>query len=372
MNLIINSIQEHQWIIQIFFTILLTAVIHAVSKKALQKLVSRGEQTKIIYDEALFKSCPGPMAFIVWLFGISMALGSLTTLNVEFRLFDYIPQIKQLGTIFALTWAIINFIKNTESLYLEKAALEKTEVDKTLVNAAVQLLRVSVVITAILTTMQILGLPVSGLLAFGGIGGAGVAFASKDLLANFFGSLVIYMDRPFKIGDWIRSPDKNIEGTVEYIGWRVTRIRTFDKRPLYVPNGVFLTISVENPSRMSNRRIKTEVGVRYEDANKMDAITNGIKAMLMEHPEIAQDQTMIVNLVAFGPSSLNILIYTFTRTTNWVKFQNVQHDVFLKVIDVIKQHGAECAFPTRTLHVENVSMPNSPSFAKPVAAHTAN
>lgn len=369
MNTMLHSVQNQLWIIQLFFTILLTAVVHAISKKVLQKLISRAEKTAIIYDEAFFKSCRGPLSFIIWLFGLCLALGSLTTLNVEFRLFDYIPQIKQLGTIFALTWTIINFIKITESLYLEKSSREKREVDKTLVNATVQLLKVSVIITAALTTMQILGLPVSGLLAFGGIGGAGVAFASKDLLANFFGSLVIYMDRPFKIGDWVRSPDKDIEGTVEYIGWRVTRIRTFDKRPLYVPNGVFLTISVENPSRMSNRRIKTNVGVRYEDADKMDSITNGIKSMLMEHPEIAQDQTMIVNLVAFGPSSLDIMIYTFTRTTNWVKFQEIQHDVFLNVIEVIRQHGAECAFPTQTLHVENFPPVHS-SFAKQSVAHS--
>ena len=103
--------------------------------------------------------------------------------------------------------------------------------------------------------MQALGYSISGVLAFGGIGGIAVGFAAKDLLANFFGGLMIYLDRPFSVGDWIRSPDKNIEGTVEEIGWRLTRIRTFDKRPLYVPNSTFTQISVENPSRMLNRRI---------------------------------------------------------------------------------------------------------------------
>lgn len=348
-----TALQNHFWIVQIFFTILATAVLHAVSKRLLQRLIDKAEQTRIIYDEALLKAARGSSAFLIWLIGLCVAANSLTTLNMEIRLFEYLPQIKKLGIILALTWGIISFIKNVEILYLNKALREGKEVDKTLVNAATQLLRVSVIITAILTIMQILGLPISGLLAFGGIGGAGVAFASKDLLANFFGSLVIYMDRPFKIGDWIRSPDKNIEGTVEYIGWRVTRIRTFDKRPLYVPNGVFLTISVENPSRMTNRRIKTHIGIRYEDADKMDAITIAIKSMLMEHPEIAQNQTMIVNFAEFGPSSLNILVYTFTRTTNWIKFQSVQHDVFLKILAIISDHGAECAFPTQTLHIEH-------------------
>lgn len=199
--------------------------------------------------------------------------------------------------------------------------------------------------------MQMLEVDTKPLIAFGSVGAAGIAFASKDLLGNFFGGLMIYLDRPFSIGDWVRSPDKNIEGTVEYIGWRTTRIRTFDKRPLYVPNGLFLVISVENPSRMLNRRIKTNIGLRYQDATKVGPIINDVEAMLRAHDEIDTNQTLIVNLVEFGPSSLNFMVYTFTKTTNWVKFQAVQQDVFLKIIEIIEQHGAECAFPTQTVHI---------------------
>lgn len=351
MNSVNSFVHTHLWVIQIFFIILATAFFHTVSKRILKHLTCKAERTRIIYDEAFLKAIQGPGAFLIWLLGLCVAANRLTTLNVEIRLFEFLPQIKNLGIIFALTLGVMSFIKNVEVLFLSKALKEEKEIDKTLVNAVTQLLRTSVIITALLTIMQVLGLPISGLLAFGGIGGAGVAFASKDLLANFFGSLVIYLDRPFKIGDWIRSPDKNIEGTVEYIGWRVTRILTFDKRPLYVPNGSFLTISVENPSRMTNRRIKTNLGIRYEDADKVDAITNAIRSMLMKHPEIDQNQTMIVNFSEFGPSSLNILVYTFTKTTNWIKFQTVQHDVFLKILSIISDNKAQCAFPTQTLHI---------------------
>ena len=114
--------------------------------------------------------------------------------------------------------------------------------------------------------LQSLGVSVSGLLAFGGIGGIAVGFAARDLLANFLGGLSIYLDRPFTVGDWIRSPDREIEGTVEEIGWRMTRIRTFDQRPLYVPNSIFASVALENPSRMNNRRIYETLGIRYEDA----------------------------------------------------------------------------------------------------------
>jgi len=159
------------------------------------------------------------------------------------------------------------------------------------------------------------------------------------------------MDRPFKVGDWIRSPDKEIEGTVEEIGWRLTRIRTFDKRPLYVPNSTFANIAVENPSRMTNRRIYENIGIRYDDAAQAGAIVAGIKAMLEQHADIDHTQTLIVNLNHFGPSSLDILVYTFTKTTVWVDYHEIKQDVLLKIMDVITAHGAEVAFPTQTLHL---------------------
>ncbi|WP_258868179.1 mechanosensitive ion channel family protein [Alkalilimnicola ehrlichii] len=129
-----------------------------------------------------------------------------------------------------------------------------------------------VIVIAGLVVLQTLGISIAGVLAFGGVGGIAVGFAARDLLANFFGGLTVYLDRPFSVGDWIRSPDREIEGTVERIGWRQTRIRTFDLRPLYVPNSTFNSIALENPSRMSNRRIFETIGIRYNDADKMATI----------------------------------------------------------------------------------------------------
>jgi MscS family membrane protein len=165
---------------------------------------------------------------------------------------------------------------------------------------------------------------------------------------------MIYMDRPFKVGDWIRSNDRDIEGTVEQIGWRLTRIRTFDKRPLYVPNSVFTTIAVENPSRMTNRRIYETVGIRYCDSDKMEVIVNDVKQMLKDHPEIETNATMIVNLVKFEASSIDFFVYTFTKTTDWVFFHEIKQDVMLKIMNIIASHNAETAFPTSTLHVESL------------------
>ena len=162
---------------------------------------------------------------------------------------------------------------------------------------------------------------------------------------------MIYLDRPFSVGEWIRSPDKEIEGTVEDIGWRLTRIRTFDKRPLYIPNSVFASISVENPSRMSNRRIYETVGIRYQDISSMDAIVKQVTAMLMAHPEIDTTQTMIVNFNKFSASSVDFFVYTFTKTTNWIDFHEIKQDVLLRVAEIVAANSAEMAFPTSTLHI---------------------
>ena len=171
---------------------------------------------------------------------------------------------------------------------------------------------------------------------------------------------MIYMDRPFKVGDRIRSPDREIQGTVEYIGWRLTRIRTFDKRPLYVPNSVFTTVSIENPSRMTNRRIKETFGVRYQDASKVAAITSGITKMLKTNKDIDTSHACFVNLITYGPSSLDILVYTFTKTAQWIPYQAIKEQVMLSILEIVEKHGAEMAFPTRTLEIpDNIAVAGS-------------
>lgn len=222
--------------------------------------------------------------------------------------------------------------------------------------AIAKVARLFFITVGILTVMQAFGLSLSGLLTFGGVGGLIVGLAAKDLLSNFFGGLMIYFDRPFKVGDWIRSPDRQIEGTIERIGWRMTIIRTFDKRPLYVPNSVFSNIVVENPSRMLNRRIYEKIGLRYDDAEKMPQIITAVKEMLKNHKDIDARQTLIVNFDTFGPSSLHFFIYTFTKTVNWVRYHEVKQDVLLQVINIIKEHEADIAFPTQTLKLDPVQM----------------
>lgn len=303
------------------------------------------------WDDVVVTALARPLRVVLWVVVGYIAL-DIYTVGEGWQ--DYLVTMYDTLLVVLLAWFLHRLIGGAEQELLSTHYGDSGSTDKATVRAVAQLLRVAMWVIAGLMVLQSVGVSISGLLAFGGIGGIAVGFAAKDLLANFFGGLSIYLDRPFTTGDWIRSPDKQIEGTVEDIGWRLTRIRTFDQRPLYVPNAIFSQIAVENPSRMHNRRIYETIGIRYQDADKMGTIVQQVKAMLQAHEDLDLSRTLIVNFVAFGPSSLDFFIYTFTKTTVWVEFHEIKQDVLLKTLEIIHANGADVAFPTQTLHVEQV------------------
>lgn len=341
--------EAYLWMVEIFLIVFLALILGFLANKLINFIEVHTARTANVWDDALIEACRRPVVWAIWILGVNMA-AAVAARVAESEWYNLVAPVNRVAIIFLGALFLVNLIKRVERNLVHPEYMAEP-MDETTVKAMGKLLRASVIITAVLIAMQAFGYSISGVLAFGGIGGLAVGFAAKDLLANFFGGLMIYLDRPFKVGDWVRSPDKEIEGTVEDIGWRLTRIRTFDKRPLYIPNAVFNSISVENPSRMHNRRIYETIGIRYDDIDKMAAIVADVKAMLSSHPEIDQQQTMIVNFVSFGASSINFFIYTFTKTTQWVLFHEIKQDVLLKVSDIIAGYGAEIAFPTSTIHV---------------------
>ena len=340
-------------VVWVFLVVLVTLTANFIARRLLLQLEKQTEKTRTVWDDALVRSVRRPLAWLIWVLGIAWA-AEIVAAGTDSTLATMISPARFVAVVFLLAYFLYRFISEAEQAFI------RTGADITTANAIGKLLRISVIITAILTVLQTLGVSISGVLAFGGIGGIAVGFAAKDLLANFFGGLMIYLDRPFKVGDWIRSPDREIEGTVEKIGWRLTIIRTFDQRPLYVPNSVFATISLENPSRMHNRRIYETIGIRYADAAHVQAIVNDVQTMLSAHPDIATEKTLIVNFNSFGPSSLDFFVYTFTRTTNWVEYHGIKERVLLKIFEIIEGYGAEIAFPTQTLHLEKPAPQSEP------------
>lgn len=225
--------------------------------------------------------------------------------------------------------------------------------DPTTARLIARVLKLSIFLVLVLLFGEHFGIGLSGLMAFGGIGGIAIGVAGKDVLSNLFSGVMLFFDRPFSIGDWISSPDRQIEGTVKEIGWRQTKIMTFDHRPLYVPNSAFSTISVENPGRMTNRRINTTIGLRYEDAAKIADIVEDIRTMIKNDEKIDHRQTTLVFFNGFGDSALEIMIYCFTKTTVWADWLAAQQEIYLKIIDIVHARGADFAFPSETLYIQS-------------------
>ena len=313
-------------------------------------------KTPFHWDDLTLHALKTPISTLIWCWPATISLGFLLQNHMDSTL-NWLSTLKLILVIGIFVWIAVRLINNVEEF-----VLAKNNRDETTVQAIAKVARLFFIVIGTLTVMQAFGLSLSGLLTLGGVGGLIVGLAAKDLLSNFFGGLMIYFDRPFKVGDWIRSPDRQIEGTVERIGWRMTSIRTFDLRPIYVPNSVFSSIVVENPSRMLNRRINESIGVRYDDSEKVALIVDDIKNMLKNHPDIDANRTLIVNFNAFGPSSLDILIYTFTKTVNWIRFHEVKQDVLLKMMAIIHQHGADIAFPTQTIKIDPMHAGEQPKI----------
>ena len=340
---------EQTFVFVVFLLVFLTLLLDFVWRRSYRKIDQQLKRTKNDWDDAVILAVSTPITLLIWGLGTWVIIDYLFEIPVK-------QEVRDVFVVILVSWSIVRFIRKAEENLISSNQIKEKDqkIDLSTIEAISKLLRVSVGITTVLLILQNLGVSISAVLAFGGIGGIAIGFAAKDLLANFFGGLIIYLDRPFSVGDWIRSSDREIEGTVEFIGWRQTRIRTFDKRPLYVPNAIFNSITVENPSRMTSRRIYETFGIRYDDISQTKAIVEQVKGMLLQHPQIDSSLTMIVNLNAFNDSSVDFFVYTFTKTTDWIKFHQIKQDVLLQIAAIIEQNSAEMAYPTQRLQLENI------------------
>jgi MscS family membrane protein len=338
------------WWIELVAWIFIALLVWWVYHRTYKYFSTRLSKVKKTWPLALLKAIHNPLACLLW-FMFSCWMLHKSLLHLGFAEFKYWGSLYQVAIVIALFAMVMGFISLMQKSMLKKISHNpQIKTSKTSVTASAQLGRITLIVLTVLMLLQITGIPISALLAVGSIGTLTVGLAAKDTLENYMGGAMIFFDRPFGVGEWINLPEQKIEGTVEAIGWRLTKIIGFDKRPYYIPNKIFSTTVIENPSRMTNRRIKKVIGVRYADMNKVDAIVSDIQKMLDKHPDLAHEGvSTFVNLVEFASSSVNILIYAFTKTVEWIPFQRIQQDVLLQIAGIIERHGAEYAFPTRTI-----------------------
>lgn len=304
-----------------------------------------------VWDDIFLKAVYLPLQVTLWFYTLTYAL-EVFHLKDDFHRFDVIGMhVRDFISILCLLWFMWKYIAFFEQRVAENKYEGLALYNKAKLLSLSRFIRVLIIFCGIVILLQANGIPVSGLLAFGGMGALVLGLAAKDLLANFFGGLLIYADRPFTVGDWISSPDKDIEGTVERIGWRLTTVRRFDKRLLYIPNSIFSTITLENGSAMTHRRLLLTIGLRYADLPAVNTVCDAITHLLATHPQLDKKAAYFAKLDSFSASSIDIKIQAFTQQVDNAIFITIQHQILLQIAAAVSQAGADFAFPTRTLEI---------------------
>jgi len=318
------------------FVKLIVGTLRKISSKTMRK-----------YEEGLVDIIEPPVKLIITSTGFFFAINVFTLPNdIKLLIFNLYKTSLIIGIFWALYRSEIIFKQ-----FLEKYVYSKQiEIAVDFLPLFRKFIRAALIIFAVTIIIQEWGYNIGAIITGLGIGGLAVALAAKDTLANFFGSLMIIFDRPFAIGDWIIVADT--EGIVEEIGFRTTKIRTFDKALVSVPNSKIATDNVVNWSRRDKRRIMCRVGATYSTppASLKKAVTD-INDMLVNHEKINKE-TIMVFFDEFASSSLNIFVYCFADTSVWAEYLAIKEDVYFNIMDIFQKHGISFAFPSMSLYHE--------------------
>jgi MscS family membrane protein len=327
--------------------------------------------SKVVFGKFLKKRFEMTERINKSLFSLSRLVGFIA--GIQFLLyfipmFQFAPKLTSLlikGLHILSIFFVILIIKNISHIlfnYLETLS-KKTEntLDDQLVPVMEKLASIVVWAIGIIYILDYLDVNVTALLAGISIGGLALALAAQDTVKNFFGSIMIFLDKPFQIGDWINFQD--VDGTVEEVGVRSTRIRTFGNSITYVPNAILANSVIDNKGLRVYRRFKSEFQITYDTAPLViDQFVEGIKEIIKMHPYTRKDY-FEVSLVAFGESSLNILMYTFFIVPSWTEELQGKHQILSAILKLAESLGVRFAYPTQTIHIEE--MPNPGISNKP-------
>jgi MscS family membrane protein len=348
-----------------FLVVLGVLILNYIINRLLNSFIRRAESARNIWQTAILESLNPPLRGVVWIVGLTLAVGFLTRGGGFTLLSQAFPPARDVAVIAVAVWFLLRTVGRIETGLQAHARRKGQEIDPTAADAIGKLVRAAIIITAILVAMQTLGFSISGILAFGGIGGIAIGFAAQGLVANLFGGLTVYASRPFKVGEWIVMPGTEVMGEVQNIGWRATRVMGFDRRPFYVPNALFNTAVLINHSRMTARRIQETLHLRYRDIDRVEGVVTDVNHMLSEHPEIEHD-FFVFRFDSCGEFALKLFLYAFTVTTSYDEYMKVKEDILLRTASIVREHGAELAVPTSTVHMpDGLRFQSEPSSAGP-------
>ena len=352
-----NTIKSYIIFASIFlFGILFKSLVSSYLRKSIYKLVGdkSNPNGKSEFDELLKKPINYFLLIIIIFlsfnslnFPISWELANSDEIGIKMIL-DKGVSLLIILTVFLSLLRVVDYV----GLRLKYKA-EKTEskVDDQLVPFAVEIGKVLIVIFGVLIVLSnVFDVDVTALAAGLGVGGVAVALASKESLENLLGSFTIFFDKPFQVGDIISLG--SITGVVEKVGFRSTRVRTFDKSVVTVPNKNLVNAELDNLGLRPARRVKFNIGLLYSTSvEQIKNIVDDIQKLIDEHPNTNQDGK--VRFLEFGDSSLNVMVLYFTNGADWELMVDTQQEINFKIIEIVKKHGSDFAFPTRSIFFEN-------------------
>lgn len=357
-----------QWLalaVLILLGVVIDQLLRTILRGALLRKIKRDEHDQ--RKEQLAKTVR-PFGFVAG--GILVMLG-LTLVGLPDLAHRFIYGAAAVFTVLAgilAAWQLIDLIA---SIALSKAEKTKTKFDDILVPMVAKAAKIFAVAIGIVYAAQALNLPVVPLLGSLGIGSLAFAFAAKDTIENFFGSVAVILDRPFEVGDWVVIGDT--EGTVEELGFRSTRIRTFYNSQITVPNATLVRATVDNYGRRKYRRWKTHIGVQYDTPpDKLIAFTEGIRELVRSHPYTRKDYFQVW-MNQWSSSSMDVLLYVFFEVPDWNTELRERERLFIDIVRLADKLGVQFAFPTQTVHLfkeehRRKDQPHEPAHEVPGAS----
>ena len=302
------------------------------------------KKTKTDIDDKIFKAVKEPLKFLFIIGGIYFFLFFL---EIKGEVLYHILKSLLIFDMFWVLFNVVNVFEDKVFHFIGKYGRASRE----MASFIIKITKVLIISLGVIALLQEFGINVTGFLASLGLGGLAFALAAKDTAANIFGGVAILTDNIFKIGEWIKVG--NAEGTVEDIGMRTTKIRAFDKRLIIVPNAVIANSNVENFSRREKRRVVMRIGLTYNTSvNIIKEVVEEIRGMLLNHPEIAKDESLLIYFDEYEDSSLSIFCYFFTNTAVWSEYLRIKEDINLKIKKIIEKYPTDFAYPSNSIYFE--------------------
>jgi len=328
----------------LFAAVVLRKVVIVVVFAFLRRLAKK---TTNRFDDRILAAIQAPASTMVLVVGIFL---SLTILELPAELDGFLLLVFKAGVLVVMFWGFLRAIDVVADV-LTEVATEKELGIATFAPLLKKTARFFFMVIGVILIIHNLGYSVGSLLAGLGIGGLAVALAAQDSIANFFGSVVVAMDRPMRVGDYVTISGHS--GTVEEVGLRSTRLRTRERTLVTIPNKTMANEIIENFSAISRRRLDQTLGVTYEtSAEDMEALLGDLRKILKEDDGIDQTEMQVVRFNAFGAFSLDILVIYYAKTNTYVDSLEVRERMNLKMMRAVLARGLSFAFPTQTLYLE--------------------